>query len=151
MCAPNNINSINLQYSMRDPGVPFKGGFSFDEHVLLKLVFLSAEHCSLKIYHVSVWNGNDYTRFCVIASSITHYSLFIRLSKSSLCCFQQVQNTKLLTRSYKSPHVTLILSHLDLFHINFKVQFKISVILGYMLPGELIHLYMTTGSLRSAD
>lgn len=39
MCAPNNINSINLQYSMRDPGVPFIGGFSFDEHVLLKLVF----------------------------------------------------------------------------------------------------------------
>lgn len=39
MCAPNNINSINLQYSMSDPGVPFRGGFSFDEHVLLKLVF----------------------------------------------------------------------------------------------------------------
>lgn len=41
MCAPNNINSINLQYSMRDPGVPFRGGFSFDEHILLKLVFFN--------------------------------------------------------------------------------------------------------------
>lgn len=138
MCAPNNINSINLQYSMRDPGVPFIGGFSFDEHVLLKLVFFII--CRTLLFkNIPCLSVKWKLLYALLCHRVLDHSLFIRLSKSSLCCFQQVQNTKLLTTSYKSPHVTLILSHLDLFHINFKVQFKITVILGYMLPGELIH------------
>lgn len=86
-------------------------------------------------------------------------SLYIGLSQSLSSRFQPVQNAaeKLLTGTRKQVHITPILASLHWLPVQFRVQFKVLLLVFKALNGQapsyvtdLIHVHSTPRSLRSA-
>ncbi len=87
-------------------------------------------------------------------------ALYVGVSGSSVARLQMVQNAaaRLLTGTRKYEHISPILASLHWLPVHFRIQFKILLFVYKSLNGlappyisELLHPYMPTRSLRSAD
>ncbi len=110
--------------------------------------YLSGQHFETVI-HAFVTTRLDYCN-----------ALYVGVSGSSIARLQMVQNAaaRLLTGTCKYEHISPILASLHWLPVHFKIQFKILLFVFKSLNGlappyisELLHPYMPTHSLRSAD
>lgn len=102
-----------------------------------------------KVIHAFITSRLDYCN-----------SLYVGLPQSSLARLQLVQNAaaRLLTGTKKHAHISPVLASLHWLPVNFRIQFKILLIVFKALNGqapsyisELINLQSTPPSLRSSN
>lgn len=102
-----------------------------------------------KVIHAFITSRLDYCN-----------SLYVGLPQSSLARLQLVQNAaaRLLTGTKKHAHISPVLASLHWLPVNFRIQFKILLIVFKALNGqapsyisELINLQSTPRSLRSSN
>ncbi len=110
--------------------------------------YLSSQHFETVI-HAFVTTRLDYCN-----------ALYVGVSGSSIARLQMVQNAaaRLLTGTRKYEHISPILASLHWLPVHFRIKFKILLFVFKSLNGlappyisELLHPYMPTHSLRSAD
>ena len=152
----------NLSTSVRNLGVIFDSAFKFEKQVSsvvknsfyhLRLLAKTKAYLSQKnlerVIHAFVTTRLDYCN-----------ALYVGIDQSLLRRLQLVQNAaaRLLTRTKKHDHISPVLSSLHWLPVRFRIDFKLSLTVFKALNGmaplylsELLHRYIPTRSLRSAD
>uniref|UniRef100_A0A8C6VWU7 Reverse transcriptase domain-containing protein n=1 Tax=Nothobranchius furzeri TaxID=105023 RepID=A0A8C6VWU7_NOTFU len=148
--------------SVRNLGVTFDPGLTLDSHVS-SLVGSSFFHLRniAKLSPILSRSELETVIHSFISSRLDYCnSLFTCLSRTSLNRLQVVQNAcaRLLTKSSKHTHITRLLLQLHLLPVNFRVHFKILVLVYRTLHGQapsyigdLLSPYTPSRSLRSSD
>uniref|UniRef100_A0A8C6KL48 Reverse transcriptase domain-containing protein n=1 Tax=Nothobranchius furzeri TaxID=105023 RepID=A0A8C6KL48_NOTFU len=148
--------------SVRNLGVTFDPALTLDSHVS-SLVCSSFFHLRnvAKLSPILSRSELETVLHSFISSRLDYCnSLFTCLSRTSLNRLQVVQNAcaRLLTKSSKHTHITPLLLQLHWLPVNFRVHFKILVLVyrtlhGQAPPyiGDLLSPYTPSRSLRSSD
>nr|XP_054596020.1 uncharacterized protein LOC129163078 [Nothobranchius furzeri] len=148
--------------SVRNLGVTFDPALTLDSHVssLVRSSFLHLTNIA-KLSPILSRSELETVIHTFISSRLDYCnSLFTCLSRTSLNRLQVVQNTcaRLLTKSSKHTHITPLLLQLHWLPVNFRVHFKILVLVYRALHGQapsyigdLLSSYTPSRSLRSSD
>ncbi len=113
-------------------------------------------------FRTITWRISCYDFKIIWKSCTLHYcnALYVGVSGSSIARLQMVQNAaaRHLTGTRKYEHISPILASLHWLPVHFRITFKMILFVFKSLNGlappyisELLHPYMPTHSLRSAD
>uniref|UniRef100_A0A8C6PV72 Reverse transcriptase domain-containing protein n=1 Tax=Nothobranchius furzeri TaxID=105023 RepID=A0A8C6PV72_NOTFU len=172
ICAPEKLvpkvrDSIgqlasHIKPSVRNLGVTFEPALTLDSHdsFLVRSSFFHLRNIA-KLSPILSRSELETVIHTFISSRLDYCnSLFTCLSRTSLNRLQVVQNAcaRLLTKSSKHTHITPLLLQLHWLPVNFRVHFKILVLVYRALHGQapsyigdLLSPYTPSRSLRSSD
>uniref|UniRef100_A0A8C6MBL6 Reverse transcriptase domain-containing protein n=1 Tax=Nothobranchius furzeri TaxID=105023 RepID=A0A8C6MBL6_NOTFU len=172
ICAPDKLVprvrdsfgqlASHIKPSLRNLGVTFDPALILNSHVssLIRSSFFHLRNIA-KLSPILSRSELETVIHTFISSRLDYCnSLFTCLSRTSLNRLQVVQNAcaRLLTKSSKHTHITPLLLQLHWLPVNFRVHFKILVLVYRALHGQapsyigdLLSPYTPSRSLRSSD
>ena len=161
---PINIlgNQVSPAQSVRNLGVVFESNFYFSNHVS-KVIKSTRVHARY-LYRIRPLLDLNTSVLLANALAISRFdycnSLFLSLTDFELRRLQLVQNSlcRVVTRSFKSSHITPQLKKLHWLPARYRVQFRIGLITYKILNQgqpvylrELIHPYTSSRNTRQSN